>query len=863
MWMLVPMLVAQALPAEFFEAKIRPVLAASCYSCHSGKTKMAGLDLSDRQSFQTVVPKPERLLGILQYTDRMKMPPTGKLPAEQLRLMEQWIGAGAPWPETEGKTAKWTAAEKAKQHWAFQPVRKAGLPAVVNQGWVKKPLDRFVLAGLEGAKVEPAAAADRATLLRRLTYDLTGLPPTAAELDAFLNDRSERALETVLERLLSSPRYGEQWGRHWLDVARYADSTGMDEDHLYPHAWRYRDYVVKAFNEDKPFNRFVVEQLAGDLLPDASNETVIATGFLAVGPKPLAQQDRKKMIYDVVDEQIDTTSKAFLGLTVSCARCHDHKFDPILTRDYYGMASIFASTQAFRNLGRPGSVSYMYYAPLDREAALRYDQHRRKVDDAFVAAEEALDEVNCARNPALRAELANYLAAAWEVRQKGRTDRAVDWSRLEKFLCLDNLPFWKEATSETLDAVAEKYAAAYDKQAQQWDERLHRWLWRYKEEAIQDRDRPGKPSFDPVDDPVFYALTFKGGPFDLPEPAQVRELRARYGQLKATMPPEPELASAVRDGVMVTQPVFLRGDQNNPGPVVDKSVPQFLATGGQPAMEGSGRRQLAEWIASEANPLTARVIVNRVWQWHFGEALVRTPNNWGTTGEKPTHPELLDYLAAEFVRNGWSLKWLHREIVLSATYGMSAHATAAARSADAGNRLFSRFPRRRLSVEELRDSLLAIDGSLDMSLGGSLLNPDRRQRRASFDEITRRTMYLPVRRGSIPTLLSVFDYGDASTSSEGRPRTNVAPQALFAMNSPFVNGRAGNLAQHVMAAAETDADRVRLAVRTVLSREAAAGEIDRAITFVEASRKRLGSDAAAWASYCRVLLASNEFVYLN
>ncbi|MBL8296177.1 MAG: DUF1549 domain-containing protein, partial [Bryobacterales bacterium] len=321
------LLLAQVSAADFFETNIRPLFVSKCYQCHSAKVKMAGLNLADESSFRAVVPNPAHLLAVLSYDGKVKMPPNGKLEAGLLRLVEEWVAGGAQWPNAPAP-ATGAKSVGATQHWSFQPRRHTPPPVVKNGLWVRKPLDRYILATLENNDLQPAARADRPVLLRRLTYDLTGLPPTPAELNDFLNDSAENALNRVVDRLLSSPRYGEKWGRHWLDVARYADSTGMDEDHLYPHAWRYRDYVVSAFNSEKPFDRFIIEQLAGDLLPNASNETRIATGFLAVGPKPLAQQDRVQMIYDVVDEQIDTTSKAFLGLSVACARCHDHKFDP-------------------------------------------------------------------------------------------------------------------------------------------------------------------------------------------------------------------------------------------------------------------------------------------------------------------------------------------------------------------------------------------------------------------------------------------------------------------------------------------------------------------------------------------------------
>ncbi len=362
-----PLLAQSAAQLEFFEKQVRPILATKCYACHAGAKPMAGINLSSAEGLAQVVAKGDtehsRLYQAIGYAGTIKMPPAGKLADQEIADLKSWIEMGAPWPKDSAgpQTAVAPNARivEGRKFWAFQPVHDYAPPPVKNEAWIRSPIDRFILAKLEEKGIAPAASASKLTLLRRVTYDLVGLPPTSKEIDDFLADNSKDAYAKVVDRLLASPEYGERWGRHWLDVARYADSTGMDEDHNYPYAWRYRDYVVKAFNDDLPYNQFVIEQLAGDLLPSdkpgAINERgIIATGFLALGPKPLAQQDRIKAIYDVVDEQIDTVSKAFLGLTVACARCHDHKFDPILTKDYYSMASIFASTECFRNLGRPG-----------------------------------------------------------------------------------------------------------------------------------------------------------------------------------------------------------------------------------------------------------------------------------------------------------------------------------------------------------------------------------------------------------------------------------------------------------------------------------------------------------------------------
>src|SRR5438094_3215194 len=367
-----------AAQVEFFEKSVRPILAANCFECHGPDKQKAKLRLDARSlmmeggdSGPVIVPgnpKASLLIQAIHYPeDGPKMPPKGKLSATEIALLTEWIQQGAPWPET---TAPIRAAAKAvkitprdREFWSFQPLSHPALPAVKHKEWAKTAIDRFLVAALEANGLSPAAPADRRTLIRRVTFDLIGLPPTPEETDAFLKDDAPDAFAKVVDRLLASPQYGEKWARHWLDVARYADSTGRDEDQAYPHAWRYRDYVIDAFNRDLRYDRFVTEQIAGDLLPE-SERAVVATGFLALGPKAIAQQDRRKMVYDVVDEQIDVTSRAFMGLTVACARCHDHKFDPIRTKDYYSLASIFASTKSFRNYGRPGAVAYLYYAPL-------------------------------------------------------------------------------------------------------------------------------------------------------------------------------------------------------------------------------------------------------------------------------------------------------------------------------------------------------------------------------------------------------------------------------------------------------------------------------------------------------------------
>jgi hypothetical protein len=618
-----------------------------------------------------------------------------------------------------------------------------------------------------------------------------------------------------------------------------------------------------------------MEQLAGDLLP-AGERGIVATGFLALGPKPLAQQDRMKMIYDVVDEQIDTTSKAFLGLTVACARCHDHKFDPILTKDYYSLASIFASSMNFRNLGRPGAVSYVYDAPLDPVAFARYQSHRWRMYGKQLELEEALAEDAARENALLRPKIAESLVAAWKVERNPSVSAGADkWSRwlhsTDEKARQGYLKKLFDSTDANISQVAGEYQESYLKIATRTDNQLETWRKRFAAEVLEDRDLPPRPT--PPEDPFFKALTFDGGPMELADSPRVAELRAEFKQLQATLPPAPPMASAVCEGPSVDQRVFLHGDNNSPGDPVAKQFPIVLAgESQQPVSKGSGRLELAKWLTSPENPLTARVMVNRIWQGHFGEALMRTPNNWGKMGETPTHPELLDYLAKRFVESGWSIKSMHRMILLSSVYQMDSRTAKEVRDADPANRLWSRFNRVRMSVEEIRDSLLALGGNMDTTLGGSLLpgsGPRMKggPRRLDPDDITRRTLYLPVRRGSIPTVLATFDYGDATTAGEGRPRTNVAPQALFMMNSRFVVEQAGVFAKRLLDDATlSDTQRIERAYRMALTRPPDSAEVDSALSYIADLEKKLATPdahASAWRSFCHILMSTNEFLYLN
>jgi mono/diheme cytochrome c family protein len=921
LWMLAAPIWAQTQdPTEFFEKKIRPVLVNNCRACHNPKLKTAGLDLTSAEGFVqggqsgpvVVEGKPEssRLIKVVGYGEALKMPPAAKLKEEEIADLSAWVKMGAVWPgvaaaapapTVRAQSREFTAAEKS--FWAFQPVKDPTLPSVRNQGWVQTPLDRFVLAKLEEKGLKPSSPADKITLLRRATFDLTGLPPTEKETRAFLADQSKDAFRKVVERLLASPRYGERWGRHWLDVARYADSTGNDEDHRYPYAWRYRDYVIDAFNRDLPYDQFVREQLAGDLLPSPDGRPVnergiVATGLLALGPKALAQKDKTKMMYDIYDEQVDVVSKAFMGITVSCARCHDHKFDPILTRDYYSMIAIFANT---RDFGVLDGVSKMLFRPLAPKAEYeRFKAYERKVGQAELAVQDLTDRERDNYIKQLSPRLADYMAAAQRVYLGGEKladvagEKSLKEDVLRKWVTYlrptpesrPHLNEWRSAPVEKLADVAGIYQARFEERAAKWERTMSAYRARSRKMLTEkNMPPPERPQFEAATDPFFFDVYFGDGPFAVPEAEQdqvfgmearqqLAKLRKELAELKSAAPPEPAMACAVEEGDPVNQKVFIRGDYNSPGEDAPKGFPKILTVSAtQPPVEsGSGRGRLADWLARPDHPLTARVMVNRIWQWHFGEGIVRTPDNFGKMGERPTHPELLDYLASRFVESGWSIKAMHRTIMLSSAYQMASQTGDAVVESDPENRLFSRFNRQRLDVEEIRDGMLAIDGTIDLTMGGTLQKGFGTDKENSADRLSlnpeklrRRTVYLPLRRANLPTLLNLFDFGDATTVTGKRALTNVAPQALFMMNSDFVTERALNLAQSLSKREAEPARRMEGVYWSILDRQPSAGEVDAGLTYIDNFRKKFErvSELDAWQSFCRILLASDDFIYVD
>lgn len=763
---------------DFFEKRIRPVLHDRCYSCHGPEKRKAGLRVDSRpgllaggDSGPAILPGfPEKslLLKAIRQTDgEFLMPPPKsgkKLTPEVISDFVRWIREGAEFPSG--------LSVLAPRHWAFEPILRRDPPA-----GGRTPIDGFILADLRAAGLNPAPPADRRSLLRRATYDLTGLPPTPEEVDAFLADPAPDAFEQVVDRLLASPAYGEKWGRKWLDVVRYADTAGENSDHPAPHAWRYRNYVIDSFNRDKPYDQFVREQLAGDLYavsapPERYAELIIATGYLATARR--FGNDTDKDMHLTYEDVIDTLGKSILGLTLGCARCHNHKYDPVTARDYYSLYGIFASTRfAF-----PGCEP----KPLPRDLV-----------------------------PLIPPAEVQVQSKRWDAELAGLDSRIKD--------CEKELSAARGAL-EGADLSAEARSLLEE-------------LKREREECLA-----RKPVIE-----VAYAVA-EGQPAD-----------ARFQN---------------------------RGEPDLPGDPVPRRNLELL--GGQPISNSgsSGRMDLARWLTDRKNPLTARVMANRIWQGHFGTGLVATPNDFGARGAAPVDRQLLDYLAWEFEERGWSVKSMHRLIMLSDAYERASFPGRPGVSSTTGSQYdplpprgsFARFPGRRLEAEELRDTLLALSGELDRTPGGPHPFPpettwkytQHNPFKAVYDS-NKRSVYLMTQRIQRHPFLALFDGADTNASTPGRETSTVATQALYFLNDPFFHARARAIAQRIL---EIPADaRVSGAHRICFQREASFQERARGEAFLKDYRAQLASlgmknpEAVAWSAYIRTLLASNEFSYLD
>jgi cytochrome c553 len=1082
---------AQTEGLAFFEKNVRPLFVERCLGCHAAVDHPAGgLRMDSRASLllggsrgpAIVAGKPEESLlvrAVRQTGSTLRMPPAGKLSDAEIATLAQWIAMGAPWP---GNNAP-EPAKAAEKFWAFTPPKDAVIPEVKNAGWVRSPIDAFVLAGLEAKDLKPAPPAGKRELIRRATFDLTGLPPMPEEVQAFLNDQNPDAFTRVVDRLLASPRYGERWGRHWLDVARYADSNGLDENLVYRNAFQYRDYVIKAFNKDKPYDQFVREQLAGDLLPETKDlattfERWTATGFLSLGAKMLAEDDPVKMDMDIVDEQLDTASRAFMALTVGCARCHDHKFDPIPQADYYSMAGIFKSSKTMENFKVVAKWhEYVLAPPEDRDRLRAHlekierkskeidqvskgenrklaEEARSKVGAYLLAASDILRYAQIPLKPALdgagvvraadsfdrgnaprqlkkgdpnapadakgpffaeydvtvaaggdyqmdilELETGGGTADIWvngvlmkkgaaAVENRAASEDAGGWSvsgifplaagrNTLRFEHKSRFPYFEKLSvapasipagapvPKTNIQIARQYGInpgfldhwaeemrrakgaphsvlfawyAFDGSGSLDDKSLSGWTspaaklfqgfhpttreqiaaryqelfqeagrqWRalqaarprpdgtepddeMEDAAKKDVKQPGLPDLSLE---AFRELLYaKAGPFRAPEDAkqyfpvpvqeQLAQLEKERKELEAAKPEFPK-AMGVCEGAKVGDlPIHIRGSHWTLGQIAPRRFLRVIAGENQPAIPAgqSGRLQLAQWLTEPGHPLTSRVMANRIWRWHFGRGIVPSVDNFGRLGEPPSNLPLLDWLALRFMERGWSIKQMHRLIMLSNTYQMSSAYDARAAEIDPENTVLWRMSRRRLEAEEIRDAIMAVSGNLDLTAGGSILNykdreyvSDTEKRGGGDYDRNRRAVYIPVVRSSMYEVFQAFDLPDPSTSNGDRSATVVAPQALFMMNGSVVLGHTRTMAGKLLARADLDdAGRVREAYERALGRPAAATEIDRALSFIariERAMKDRNQDpgerrAFAWQSFCKSLIASNEFIYLN
>jgi len=1037
---------ANAQSTEFFEKNVRPVLVTKCAGCHGGAAPAANLALDSREALlkggargAAVVPGNaggSLLLRVVRHADGVpKMPPGPKLSDAEIAALAHWVDTGAGWSAASASSAKPANGK----FWSFVKPEDPAAPAVRDRAWVRNPVDAFVLAALEGKGLKPAAAADKRTLIRRATFDLTGLPPSPGEVRAFLADDSPQAFAKVVDRLLASPRYGERWGRHWLDVARYADSNGLDENLVYKNAFRYRDYVIAAFNSDKPYNTFVQEQIAGDLM--ASNdlptqfERWTATGFLSLGAKMLAEDDPVKMQMDIIDEQVDTISRTFMGMTVGCARCHDHKFDPIPAADYYALAGIFKSTH---------TMDHHKVVAKWHEHVLAPKEERDKLaahEAAIEAKKKEAGQISKAENGRLRdaavRQAGAYLLAAHELMEAGKirlkprgaaalvvreaasfdagnvpkalekkkantvagtkgphyaeyrveapraglyqvdileqetgsgtpdlhingelvarglsavenrvaSPDAGGWSVLgvfdlktgtnvlrfehkSRFAYFEKLALAPAALpagapvprtaawiaqargvnasylAQMVDhlersngaAASELYAfESFGRPLAEWQSPVAKLFAggamasreavaaRYGELCVQalDQDAAAK---DAGLGALRAFLLEKFGPFRAPADARDYYPEAARAELariekeeKALVESTPEYphAMGVRDAEKIAGiPVHIRGSHWTLGKeVVPRGFLSALSEGPAPVLSSatSGRLELAQWMTQPEHPLTSRVMVNRLWRWHFGKGIVPSTDNFGRLGEKPTNQPLLDYLAHRFVESGWSVKAMHRLMMLSNTYQMSTAYDERSFETDPENTLLWRANRRRLEGEAIRDAIMQVSGDLDTQhAGGSILTYKDRQyvantsKRGGVDyDRNIRAVFVPVVRSSMYEVFTAFDMPDPAVPVGDREASVVAPQALFMMNSVVMLRHSKKMAERLLAVPGDDAARVREAYELALSRPASGREIDLALSFLGRLAPKQSDRVMVWQSFCKALLSSSEFIYLN
>jgi hypothetical protein len=918
-------------PEIFFEKKVRPLLVAKCLECHGPDEPEAGLKLTSREEVlkggdsgpaaKAHAAQESLLMKVVRRKGPIKMPPDETLPAAEIEVLEQWIAMGMPWPGTGGQAVakkEFSVSEADRTHWSFRPLADPVPPTVRNEVWPRTTIDRFVLAKLEAAGIRPAPESDRRTLLRRATYDLIGLPPSWDETQSFVNDpaSTDEAFRKVVDRLLASPLYGERWGRHWLDVARFADSKDgvlmYGDDRIRPYAYTYRDYVIRAFNEDTPFDRFIREQIAADRIrPAVEPWRMAALGFLTLG----RMYDNN--VHDIIDDQIDTVSRGFLGLTVACARCHDHKYDPLSTADYYSLYGVFASSEAPLELPLTVTAISKEAEEFEKQARAKREAIRKFRDEQFATLSETarrrvgdyLEMVAVTKPDPMESaifflslapeDLRPPIVARWRkfVDRRAKPDDPVFgiWHDLMRLQIGEESASAESASSETFAAKAKSVLNQWQTKPVGIDAgqinplvlesfvkanltnkkdvaRTYGELFLRAYDATKPRsgEASQKPMLSAAETQILDVLTSRESPAYFPM-SQTRRYMSRaetdkFGgmvqeldRMAVKSPHAPPRAMALTDTESPYEPhIFVRGNPTSPGRRVPRQFLELLSPGGQkPFGDGSGRMDLADAIASADNPLTARVIVNRVWMLHFGEPLVASPSDFGKRVAEPTHAALLDHLAAKFVRDGWSIKKLHRHIMHSSVYRQGSKPYSPSDSdTDPENRLLSRANRQRLSFEAMRDTLLAVSGRLALRAGGLPID-------ATDPKSTVRTVYGLVDRQSLPGVFRAFDFAIPDQTVERRVRTMGPQQALFALNSPFVVEQAKALAARPEANATNDPVlRIQAMYRIVLQRDPTPEERAAAVDFVGMAKDE-ASQMTPWEQLAQVLLSSNELMYVD
>ena len=913
-----------------FESKVRPLLLAKCVTCHGEHATQGGVRLDKAFDAATA----QRVLSAIRYDGKVKMPPSGKLAIPEQEALAAWIKDGAKWPSSPSPSSR-KPREEGSQHWAFQPVKRAAVPRVQNpvlrEEWVKNPIDAFVLARLEKKKLFPSPPASRRELLRRVTYDLIGLPPTPEEVAAFERDTDPKAYEKLVEKLLASPHYGEKWGRQWLDIVRYAETNSYERDNPKPNPYRYRDYVIKSYNADKPYNRFLTEQLAGDELPDATNETQIATGFYRLGVWDDEPVDAEQSRYDSIDDIVTTVGQAFLGLTLDCARCHDHKIDPIPTKDYYQFVAIFQNINYFKNGGTTDEKvlfeSDAEKADYEKRVKERAEQIVAKKARVAALQQEFLQKRDALLKPGDLAEL------SWKY-YEGSFDKLPDFDKLTPtasgtsatldlsvkqrdasfallFTGTLNAPmageytFWLDSDDGSRLFVNGQKLIDYDGSHGEGQEKSTKITLPAGKVALR------LEYFQSASSPLGLNVAWAGPGFGRRPLSPAKntgalgvpvQLAAYKGQLDPNLAAEQtKLAKEVEElekaevaankMLVVTETgpksadtfILKRGSRETPGDKVEPGFPQCLGGGianPTPLASSAGRRTaLAKWITDPKNPLPARVMVNRLWQGHFGRGIVRTPNDYGLQGAAPTHPELLDWLASEFVAKGWRVKDIHRLILLSSTYQMSSKARPDALKADPENELFWRFDMRRLTAEEVRDSVLAVCGNLNLAQFGPSVYPDIQKEvlagqsipgkdwypeRMKPEDKNRRSIYIFATRSLLYPMLESFDAAETDRTSPARFATVQPTQALAMLNSTLMNQQAAILAQRVKKdATDRPVPFIKRAFSLITQREPTQTELARCTRLLDNLRFKGATEQQAQTYLCLSLLNLSEFMYLD